>query len=374
MFMDALKLTAEMISFRSINPPGNEQKISLFLQKLLSEYNFKIDCYEFEKDRPSFIASMDGTDTSLDPIVFAGHIDVVPAGKTEWQSNPFKAKIMDGKIFGRGSTDMKSGIACAISASINILNSASPIKRGIKIVIVAGEETGCQGSFHLKEKGVLGNAHLLVVPEPTDNLPVIAHKGSIRLIVRVTGKTAHSAMPEHGINAIKELIPIAVDLNECKFENIGHPILGKTTSAVTTIKGGENINSIPDLAECTVDIRTIPTTSNEVVINKIKEILGSKGDFEIVNNFPGFASDPDHQIISEVTETIAETTQKRISPRGASYYTDACALVPGFDYPPTIVIGPGLPELCHKTDEYCSVENIIMAKNIFEKLIKKYCL
>lgn len=372
--MDALKLTAKMIGYRSINPPGHEQKISLFLQKLLSEYNFKIDCYEFEKDRPSFIASMDGNDTSLEPIVFAGHIDVVPAGKTEWRSNPFEAKIMDGKIFGRGSTDMKSGIACAISASINILDNALPLKRGIKIVIVAGEETGCQGSFYLKEKGVLGNAHLLIIPEPTDNLPVIAHKGSIRLVVRVTGKTAHSAMPEEGINAIKDLIPIAANLNDCTFENVGHPILGKTTSVVTTIKGGENINSIPDLAECTIDIRTVPTTSNEVVINKIKEILGSKGEFEILNNFPGFASDPNHPVISEVTETIAKTTQKGISTRGASYYTDACALVPGFDYPPTIVIGPGLPELCHKTDEYCLVENITMATNIFEKLIEKYCL
>ena len=372
--MDALKLTAEMIGFRSINPPGHEQEISLFLQKLLSEYNFKIDCYEFEKDRPSFIASIDGDDTSLEPIVFAGHIDVVPVGKTEWRSNPFEAKITDGKIFGRGSTDMKSGIACAISAGINILDSALPLKRGIKLVIVAGEETGCQGSFYLKEKGVLGKAHLLVVPEPTDNIPVIAHKGSIRLIVRVIGKTAHSAMPEEGINAINELAPIAAALNECKFEIIGHPILGQTTSAVTTITGGENINSIPDLAECTVDIRTIPTTSNEEVINKIKEILGSKGEFEIVNNFPGFASDPNHPILLEVIETIAETTKKKISPCGASYYTDASALVPGFDDPPTIVIGPGLPELCHKTDEYCPVENITVATNIFEKIIKKYCL
>ena len=371
--MQALNLTAQLINFNSTNPPGNESQISLFLQSMLETYGFKIDCFEFSEGRPSFIATMDGTDASLEPVVFAGHIDVVPPGKKKWQSDPFTATIRDDKIFGRGSTDMKSGIACFISAIIKIIESSNFLTRGIKIIIVSGEETGCQGSFHLKELGVLGSAHLLIVAEPTNNFPVVAHKGSIRMIVRVSGKSAHSAMPEEGKNAIFAIIPLMLELEGHKFENHPHPILGYTTSVVTTVNAGQNINSIPDLAECSVDIRTIPSTPHSEIISKLKELIGSNGTFEVINNFDGFSSDPDNPTIKQVVDIIEEVSVTKSRIGGAAYYTDASALFPGLGCPPTIVLGPGLPELCHKTDEYCPVNNIETTTKIFEKIIEKVC-
>ncbi len=130
---------------------------------------------------------------------------------------------------------MKSGVAAFVTATLAHVRSNTPLKRGVTLVITAGEETGCEGAFHLANQGALGPADLLIVAEPSSNLPIIAHKGSVRLRISAKGKTAQSSMPELGDNAIYKITKWIRLIETLKFPIQNHPLLGSTTSSVTTV-------------------------------------------------------------------------------------------------------------------------------------------
>jgi succinyl-diaminopimelate desuccinylase len=142
---------------------------------------------------------------------------------------------------------MKAGVAAFVVAAIRKAQRGQP-RRGLTLVNTAGEETGCEGAFHLARTGALGEAELLIVAEPSSNLPITAHKGSVRLRVTAAGKTAHSSMPELGENAIYKIIGWIAKIDALNFADQSHPLLGRTTASVTTVFGGQNINSVPDAA------------------------------------------------------------------------------------------------------------------------------
>jgi succinyl-diaminopimelate desuccinylase len=191
MTIDAVELARKLVAFPSANPPGEEKACADFVAQLLEEHGFAVARYEFAPGRPSLIARAGGTE-NLKPLCFTGHLDVVPVGNAPWRHPPFAAVIADGKLHGRGSADMKSGVAAFITAACALLARGAPLRRGLTLVITAGEETGCEGAFDLARRGVLGEAELLIVAEPTSNRPIAAHKGSFRVAVTARGRSRAS--------------------------------------------------------------------------------------------------------------------------------------------------------------------------------------
>jgi len=370
---DAVALTQELIRFPSLNPPGDEKACIDHLADLLSRSGVNVHTYEFAKDRPSLIARVAGTD-GLDPLCFTGHVDVVPLGEEAWSVPPFEGAIADGKLFGRGASDMKAGVAAFVAAVLAELETGRSFRRGVTLIITAGEETGCEGAFHLGRLDVLGSAHLLVVAEPTSNRPITAHKGSMRLVVSATGLTAHSSMPEIGDNAIEKASQWICRLSSHQLGGAEHALLGKTTAAVTTVRGGLNINSIPDAASFTVDIRTLPGQSHPALLAEIQELFGPAATIAKLTDFEGFSTDPSDPALQPLMDILAERQGRRSAAAGAPYFTDASALVPALDNVPTVVIGPGETEQCHRTDEFCYVERINEAFDIYRALIRRMCL
>jgi succinyl-diaminopimelate desuccinylase len=306
-------------------------------------------------------------------LVFTGHVDVVPLGEKPWTKKPFGGEVCDGKLFGRGSSDMKAGVAAFVSATILQAEKNQPLRRGITLVITSGEETGCEGAFHLAKMRVLGAAELLIVAEPTSNLPVIAHKGSVRLRITAKGKTAHSSMPEIGDNAIYKIADWIRRIEAHQFTIEPHPLLGKTTASVTTVSGGQNINSVPDLAAFTVDFRTLPSHKHTELISDIQSLCGDEATIEVLTDFKGFATAPGDPSIQTIMDILETRSGNRPEATGAPYFTDASALVPGFNDVATVVIGPGEAAQCHQTDEYCYVQNIENAFEIYSSLIFRTC-
>src|SRR5262249_12386324 len=150
------------------------------------------------------------------------------------------------RLYGRGSSDMKSGVAAFVIAAQHLAKHlrASP---GVVLVIAAGEETGCDGSRHLVAvNGALGEAGAIVIAEPTGNYPLVGHKGALWLHARATGVTAHGSMPDRGVNAIYKAARAVAKLERFAFAGKPHPVLGSPTLNVGTINGGFNINSVPD--------------------------------------------------------------------------------------------------------------------------------
>ena len=157
---------------------------------------------------------------------FTGHVDVVPLGGKPWSQAPFAGDIVDGKLYGRGSSDMKAGVAAFVEAAAG--SRGKPRSR-VTLVITSGEETGCEGAFDLAKRGVLGQASLLIVAEPSANELILAHKGSLRLAIGARGKTAHSSMPELGDNAIYRAVDWITRLERFALPDARHPLLGGPT-------------------------------------------------------------------------------------------------------------------------------------------------
>ncbi len=368
---DSVALARKLVQFASLNPPGEEKPCADYLAHLLRQAGLEVETHEFAPGRPSMVARLRGTE-DLKPLAFTGHLDVVPLGEKPWSTPPFAGEVRDGRLIGRGSSDMKSGVAAFVAATIAQAKRSKPA-RGITLVITAGEETGCEGAFHLAKAGALGTAELLIVAEPTSNMPIIAHKGSVRLRITARGKSAHSSMPELGDNAIYKVVEWIGLIKALRFENQSHPLLGHTTAAVTMVSGGQNINSVPDSASFTVDFRTVPSHDHGELVAEIRRLCGDEAGIEIVTDFKGFATAPDHSAIEPLMNILEDRLGRRPEAVGAPYFTDASALVPGFDHAATVVIGPGEADQCHQTDEFCYVHRIDEAFEIYTALIRRMC-
>lgn len=367
---DCVQIAQDLIRFPSINPPGDEARCIAYLGKLLERAGFAVETHEFAPGRPSIVARREGAPDEA-PLCFTGHVDVVPLGGNPWTRSPFAAEAAEGKLFGRGSSDMKSGIAAFLAAVTKL--GARRLSRGITLAITAGEETGCEGAFDLVGRGVLGAASLLIVAEPTSNELILAHKGSLRLAVTARGKTAHSSMPHLGENAIYAASDWMGSLRRLDFP-ARHPLLGCTTLCVTTIHGGLNLNSVPDAATFTVDVRSIPDLPHADIKQALRAAIGPEAEVAVVMDVPGFSTRADDEALGPVIAAYEKVRGRPPVPRGAPYFTDASALTPGFGGVPTVVLGPGEMEQAHQTDEYCVIQRIEEACEIYAEVIAATCV
>lgn len=368
---DPIKLTQDLIRFNTINPPGNEDQICAFLEQLLKPFGFECRTIEFAPRRSSLVARIAGSSNQKN-ICFTGHVDVVPLGSRAWQYDPFAAEIHEGKLFGRGSSDMKSGIAAMVVAAIKTAEIARQ-GHGISLIITAGEETGCEGAFYLAaQKEVvdfIGQAGCFVVAEPTANEPLTGHKGALWLRAKATGITAHGSMPERGENAFYKIARGALALEQFQFENEPHPLMGQATLNVGTAKAGININSVPDSAEMTLDIRSIPGQNHQHLMGCLCKLLGPQIRLEPIIDVQGFYTPATNARIQHVYQRCQEINGVMPQEKTVSFFSDASALKEVIGDPPTVVLGPGQPEMAHQTDEFCYVQKITDATQLFEQLI-----
>ena len=370
-FPHPVELTRTLVGFDTINPPGNERPCAEHLGRLLEDGGFSVSYHEFAEHRTSLVARIGGS-SDAKPLCFTGHIDTVPLGAAPWTVDPFAGEISDGKLYGRGTTDMKSGVAAFVIAVLQLAGELSD-GPGVVLVITAGEETGCEGAFHLAELGdVLGEAGAIVVAEPSSNQPWIGHKGALWMTARTTGVTAHGSMPEQGVNAVYKAAQAIGKLEDFDF-NVAHDeMLGKPTLNVGNVHGGLNINSVPDMTEIGIDIRTIPDQDHAAIRSHLSGYLGEDVELEPIVDVGGVLSDPDNEWIQAVFDIMSPILGSRPEPHAAPYFTDASALTPAYGGPPTIILGPGEATMAHQTDEYCVVDRIGEAVEAFTEIARHW--
>lgn len=369
---EAVALTRRLVQFDTVNPPGNERACAEHLGALLERAGFNVSYHEFAERRASLVARLGGA-ADRAPLCFTGHIDTVPIGAMPWSVDPFAADVRDGRLYGRGSSDMKSGVAAFVTA-VRALAPRLARGPGVVLVITAGEETGCEGAYHLAASdGVLGQAGAIVVAEPSANYPYVGHKGALWLRARTRGVTAHGSMPERGVNAIHKAARAVTRLARYAFDAEAHPVLGRPTLNVGTIRGGMNINSVPDQAEIGVDIRTIPGQEPEALRAGLGDYLGDEVELEPIMQAGSMWTEPTDAWIQEVYRIMAPLLGETPQARAATYFTDASALTPACGGPPTVVLGPGEPGMAHQTDEYCLIERIEQAVEAYLQITRQWC-
>jgi succinyl-diaminopimelate desuccinylase len=314
-----------------------------------------------------------GGNSEKPPLCFTGHLDTVPLGAAPWSNDPFAAEIADGRLYGRGSSDMKSGVAAIVIAMLEL---APKLQRspGVVLVITAAEETGSEGAHHLAGLGqVLGQAGAMVVAEPTANYPYVGHKGTLWLQACTRGVTAHGSMPERGVNAIYKAARAIGKLEHFDFKTKPHAVLGAPTLNVGTIHGGMNINSVPDRTEIGIDLRTVPGQNHAALCAELRTYLGDDVELSPTVDVGSLWTDPDDSWVQQVFAIMAPLLGKPLEPRSASYFTDGATLAPAYGRPPTVILGPGEPTLAHQTDEYCVIERIAQAIEANLLITKDWC-
>ena len=369
--LNPIELTRALIGFDTINPPGNEKLCAIYLGDLLETYGFSVDYYEFAESRTSLVARIEGSRGGL-PLCFTGHIDTVPLGTKPWTVDPFSGEISGGKLFGRGSTDMKSGVAAFVVAVSKIAKDLAR-GNGAVLVITAGEETGCEGSYHLANlKGVLGQAGAMVVAEPSSNQPLIGHKGALWISAKTHGVTAHGSMPEEGDNAIYKAARAINKLEDFDFNVARDPLLGKPTINVGMVQGGLNVNSVPDKTEVNIDIRTTPNLDHVTVKSHLESYLGDEVEIEPVVDVEGVLTNPNDEWMLEVFDIMSVILGAKPEVKAASYFTDASALTPAYGNIPTVILGPGEAKMAHQTDEYCFIDKITESVEAYIEISKHW--
>lgn len=369
--LDPRALTRELLAFNTINPPGMERACARHLGAMLEGAGFEVSYHEFAEGRTSLIARIGG-EADKPPICFTGHVDIVPLGAKPWTRDPFAGETDGDRVYGRGSTDMKSGIAAFVAAAIEL---ADDLARGpgAVLVITAGEEIGCEGAKYLADHDLLGRAGAIVVAEPTGNYPFIGHKGLAWFEVETFGVTAHGSMPEVGDNAIVKMAQVIGDLERFRFPVESHAVMGKPTMNVGTIRGGLNTNSVPDEARITIDTRSVPGIDHGHVCRSLQALLEPRGaKVRQIVNTPLLYTEPENDWVQHVFERCTPYLDKRPEPRTIMFSTDGADLKRGFRGPPAVVLGPGEPTLAHQTDEWCSMNRIEQSTDLFRTLLRDW--
>jgi len=368
--MGVISLTQKLIQFNTINPPGNEEDIAKYIGAILTKNGFIVDYPKYAEGRLNVIATKELSE-SVDPIVLTGHLDVVPLGAATWSVDPLAGEIIGEKLYGRGSTDMKAGVAAMIVAAIESFDK-NPPKGGVKLILTADEELGCHGAKHLRDNDYkIGNASAIIVGEPTSNTPWIGHKGGLYLTAKTNGITAHSSMPELGDNAIYKAARAITKIEKLKFNAEEDHLLGYPTINVGKIDGGLNLNSVPDKAEFTIDVRSTTKLENKLAFQFLKDTLGEEVTLEKMVDLSAISTTENHPFIQLVSEVCDFDYKQEGIKKAASFLTDASVLTPWLHNAPTVILGPGEPHMAHQIDEYCYVYKINEAVKLYKEIIIK---
>ena len=313
-------------------------------------------------------------------LILSGHMDVVPARGPEWQSNPFTVTERQGRLYGRGACDMKGFLALAMNLARSITEES--LVATLVLVFTFDEELGLLGAQHFARTW----EHSFCLPtsaiigEPTGMRVVRMHKG--HLIVRVTasGRSAHSAYPHLGRNAIEPAGRVIVALSELRdalkaeraeasdyFPETPYPTLN-----IGRITGGEAVNIVPDRCVIEVGARVLPGTSSKELITRIRatvEGLDEPGDLAVeeVNDGPSLMTPADAPIHRFLCEEMSQTESCAVS-----YATDGGVLGQmGID---CVVFGPGSIEVAHRPNEYIAKQDLAAAKPILQRAVRRFCL
>jgi succinyl-diaminopimelate desuccinylase len=363
-------LLGRLVAFNTENPPGREAELGRYLAQKLTRLGLVVQSDEFAPGRTNVVATYANGGGPV--FAFNSHIDVVPAGDG-WSRDPWKLTEADGRLYGRGACDAKGAIVAMIEAIRFLIADAHSWSGTLVAVFVADEEVASLGAkrYVSHDKPVVDFA---VIGEPTSNLIVTAHKGSLRPVVRVLGKTAHSGMPDLGINAIlkaSHLLRMIEELHGTVSQR-RHELVGSASLTVTRANAGHADNVVPDRCDLLLDRRMIPGESEEAAKQEIETLLeNARREFGIEAEIVDYRSTtggptetrPDHPV---VIASLDAARRHGVEDRRLHGFQGGCDLVHFRSIGAHgTVIGPGSLSVAHKPDEFVPIDELVNASRIY---------
>ncbi len=375
---EKLKILADAIKIRTEN--DNEAKLAKYFQELLKKYGIESKLVHYNPQRASLVCDLDGSKGFGKMLVVSGHLDVVTAGdESEWTYPPFGGEIHDGKMYGRGTTDMKAGLCALIIAMIELKEEGANFKGKIRLAATVGEEVGMYGSKQLVEEGYIDGADGFLIAEPSSSNRIInAHKGSLQYEIIATGKPAHSSMPEIGIDSIQLMVDYINETNKRfakAFNEAENKQLGKTLNVNTVIDGGTQINSVAGKTILKANARCVPEVNNDKVVEIIEEVISDlnsknqgKLELNILQNNPNAVSEKDNDLVKAILNSL----DKKIPVEALAGATDASNFGRISDKYDLAIFGPGEASVAHIIDEFVEVDDYLKFIDVYKNTIKNY--
>jgi acetylornithine deacetylase/succinyl-diaminopimelate desuccinylase family protein len=368
-----IDLTQELVRVPSDTAEG-EEKAAAVLETFLHQAGISTARQPVENVGVNLIASLPAERDDVG-LLFNGHLDVVPPSSS-MPFPPFDATIKDGQMWGRGTVDMKGGLAAMACAMAAIRAADAPLKRPVTLSAVAAEEQGNLGTAALVHDGI--QARWAVVGEATGLDLIVAHKGVDRYKVVVEGRSAHESMPELGANAIIHAAQIITALHKLLWPRVKehvHPDLGAATYNIGTIQGGIRRNMVPDRCVFQIGKRYLPGDSPDAIRAELEEVIATckaepdvrvslvrEPEFDRVPH-PPLEIHPDHPLPSALRATVAQVTGE--TPRVGSWgaFTDGALLqAAGI---PAVIFGPGDVSLAHTDEEHIALSELLDAAEVY---------
>jgi len=376
-FTDAQKvqILSDLVAIHTVN--DHEVAVATYLQQVFSEHGIQAKLVPLSDQRTNLVAEIG----SGSPVLgVSGHMDVVsPGDLSQWQSDPFTLTERDGRLYGRGAADMKSGLAALVIALIELHANGQPKQGRIRLMATVGEEVGEYGSQAFYEQGAMDDVDALLIGEPTGYNLFSSHKGSMDIRLMSKGLAAHSSMPELGANAIDPLLQVLTQANRTfRGADRENALLGKLAFNTTIFNGGNQVNSIPEAATAEMNVRTIPEFNNAEVRTTLQHLIdqqnahGAQVGMDIyMDQFP--VEEPQDNPLSNLAAKLGEPFAGEPIPKlPLPAVTDASNLLKdkGNQFP-FIVFGPG-SNTAHQVDEYVDRQMFLDFTTLYQQLLPAY--
>jgi acetylornithine deacetylase/succinyl-diaminopimelate desuccinylase family protein len=377
-----IDLLSSLIAVPSVNPAHcsdpditGERRMADLIEGLLKERGLLTEqLYPSDENRPAVIGRSNSPNPRISLMVEM-HLDTV--GVADMTVPPFQGTLREGKLYGRGSCDMKGSMAAFLHALTPERVEACR-QQGIELMVVAApdEETGTHGASHLVQMGIRADAAIIL--EPTRCLPVIAHKGAFWYEVELRGRSGHGSQPASGVStnaALAYFIPGLLDIHQRLAEASPHPLLGASTLNLGRIDGGQTYNIIPERTRLQLDRRVVPSENAENFVEDIQQLIQHLTDQGVLcggrislnqNTLP-FATSSDAPLVKNLQAAISHVTQAPAPVQGTSWVSDASPF--GQVCGQTVVFGPGDITQAHSDNEYITLEQLTLGARIFAELL-----
>ena len=392
--LDLVSTLSQLVATPSVNPMGRaisgpeffEYKVTAWLQDFFARLQIPFQRHTVAPLRDNIIARFDG-----DPapeaggriILFEAHQDTVPVdGMT---IDPWRPVVRDGRLYGRGSCDIKGGMTAMLGALVRLIEERPPQRPTLIMACTVNEEHGYSGATALARLWTESDANSIiprppdaaVVAEPTNLDVVVAHKGAVRWRCHTHGRAAHSSQPQLGDNAIYKMARVVAALEsyarDMPAASAPHPLCGRASLSVGVISGGVSVNTVPDRATIEIDRRMIPGEDSDTVYQQVVDYvtrrteLGAAVEHERPFLEGRALSDGPNAEVAKQLVAAARSVRASAAEIGVSFGTDAATIAHAGV--PSVVFGPGSIAQAHTADEWLALEELEQASEALYRFV-----
>jgi len=366
----AAELLGRLVGCASINAldgvldeTHGEGRMAALLKQLLQSWGATVEVRDVLPGRPNVLARFPGLDATRS-LMFEAHSDTVPVdGMTV---PPFGGRVDGGRLYGRGACDDKGSLAAMLLGLRQYLDAGAPPPVDCWLVSTCDEEVGAAGARAL---GI--RPDMAIVGEPTELAIYSAHKGALRWRVTTRGRTAHSATPEQGVNAIVAMGRVIDRLTGPYAAALAarpHPRLGAPTFSIGTIRGGTQLNVVPDRCEIGIDRRLVPGETASAATAELRAVLaGLAVEIEELNQYPAFEEQEDSDVARLATAGCREALGEAAF--GVAPWCSNAGIFKAAGIP-CVLFGPGSTAQAHTPDEFIELDQVVRAARAYAAMIK----